>query len=97
MGYELRRVWSRLVLQGSHRQRQGLIPDLRITIPVVDQPRPVLHELKVISCSQSRYKPSWRDRAVDRRAEALHRTRVVFARALRHSHNIRRVGFANID
>ena len=41
--------------------------------------------------------------AVGRRKEAMEmerswaRKRVVFARALRHSHNIRRVGFAKID
>ena len=31
----------------------------------------VLHELKVISCSRSRYKPSWEKRAVDVRADLL--------------------------
>ena len=31
----------------------------------------VLHELKVISCSQTRYKPTWTDRAVDKRAGDL--------------------------
>ena len=31
----------------------------------------VLHELKVISCSRSRYKPSWKRRAVDVRADKL--------------------------
>ena len=40
----------------------------------------VLHELKVISCSNTRYKPTWTDRAVDRRAgllqeEYLHKAR----------------------
>ena len=40
----------------------------------------VLHKLKVISCSNTRYKPTWTDRAVDRRAgllqeEYLHKAR----------------------
>ena len=64
----------------SQRQRQGLITDLRIIIIMGDQLRPVLHYLKVISCSQSRYKPSWRNMAVDRRAEALHQEYVDNAR-----------------
>ena len=41
-----------------HRQRQGLIPDLRIVLPVGNQPKSVLHEIKVVSCSQTRYKVS---------------------------------------
>ena len=64
----------------SHRQRQGLIPDLKIVIPVGGQPRSVLHEIKVISCSQSRYKPSWEERAVDKRAGVLHQEYLVKAR-----------------
>ena len=54
------------------RQRQSMVPDFKITLPWEGRTRPVLHELKVISCSKSRYKPSWKDRAVDRRAEHLH-------------------------
>ena len=61
-------------------QRQGLVPDMRITMPGgveggvgggAGQPRQVLHELKVISCSQSRYRPTCRKRAVDARADLL--------------------------
>ena len=73
------------------KQRQGLVPDMRITVPRMPEPlqhgggggvmvgpeigrpvaSPVLHELKVISCSQTRYKPTWTDRAVDKRASEL--------------------------
>ena len=31
----------------------------------------VLHEMKIISCNGSRYKPSWKERAVDKRVEKL--------------------------
>ena len=81
---EVFNLFSRYISQEGlariHSHRQGLNPDLRIAIQVGDQPRPVLHELKVFNCSQSRYKPSWRDRAVDRRAEALHQEYVDKAR-----------------
>ena len=75
------------------RTLQGLVPDLRITLPgtggtgggglvgdrvgapggraLAGQATAVLHEVKVISSSQSRYKPSWKSRAVDVRAEQL--------------------------
>ena len=36
------------------RQRQAVIPDFRIVVPVGGQPTSVLHELKCISISQSR-------------------------------------------
>ena len=65
----------------SNRQKQGMIPDLKIVLPVGGQLRPVLHELKVISCSQSRYRPSWTVRAVDRRAGMLHQEYVDKARS----------------
>ena len=85
-------------------QRQGLVPDLRITVPPLlgrhrggavgsqdeeeeEEERaaaraatvwngnvrvsPVLHEMKVISCSKTRYRPSWDTRAVDVRASHL--------------------------
>ena len=44
------------------RQRQALVPDMRITMPDPAEgvTRPVLHELKVISASKSRYKPTAR-------------------------------------
>jgi hypothetical protein len=71
------------------RQYQGIVPDLRITLPGVGgggnrvgapglaagglagQQSSVLHELKVISSSRSRYKPAWTKRAVDVRAGKL--------------------------
>ena len=55
------------------RQRQSMVPDFRIALPWEGRPRPVLHELKVISCSKSRYKPTMDDRAVNKRAGQLHR------------------------
>ena len=64
-----------------HQQRQGLVPDMRISVPAGREegggPRNgavesrVLHELKVISCSTTRYKPTWEERGVDRRASQL--------------------------
>jgi hypothetical protein len=57
------------------RQRQSIFPDFRITLPWGGRPRPVLHELKEISCSKSRYKPTIVDRAVDKRAAGLGNTR----------------------
>ena len=54
------------------QQRQSLVPDLRITFPVVGgTPRAVLHELKCISASRSRYNPNSQKRAVDIRASKL--------------------------
>ena len=64
----------------SNRQRQGIVPDLKIVFQAGGQPRAVLHELKVISVSQSRYKPSWVDRAVDKRAGDLHQEYLLKAR-----------------
>ena len=66
-----------------YQQRQGLVPDARIKMPRAaghegggaGQGRAaeshVLHELKVISCSISRYRPTWQERAVDKRASLL--------------------------
>ena len=62
------------------RQRQGMVPDFKIVIPEAGQTKPVLHELKVISVSKTRYRPGWRDRAVDVRATELHTEYVVKAR-----------------
>jgi hypothetical protein len=70
------------------RQYQGIVPDMRITMPGVGGPggvgapglaagglagqsSSVLHELKIISSSRSRYRPSWTDRAVDKRSSTL--------------------------
>ena len=83
---EVFNLFSRLIPQEglarieSHRQRQALIPDLKIFISVGGQSRHVLQEIKVISCSKSRYKPNWEDRAVDRRAGVLHKEYLVKAR-----------------
>ena len=92
---EVFNLFSRLIrqegLSRSERSRhlQGLIPDLRITLPSVagggegrvgspgivgglpGQSRAVLHELKVISSSRTRYRPSWQRRAVDVRSSLL--------------------------
>ena len=67
------------------RQYQGIVPDMRITLPGVGgaggvgapglaagglagQSSSVLHKLKIISSCRYRYRPSWKDRAVDIRA-----------------------------
>ena len=50
------------------------------------EPRQVLHELKRISSSQSRYKPSWEVRGVDKRAEQLHQEYVTKARKADQDH-----------
>ena len=63
------------------RQRQAMVPDLKITMPSAGQTRPVLHELKVISFGKTRYKPGGQKRAVDVRAEQLHDEYVRKARA----------------
>ena len=47
----------------------------------------VLHELKVISCSQSRYKPTWTDRAVDVRAGKLQQEYMTKARNADRKYN----------
>ena len=59
---------------------------MRIVLPVGNQPKAVLHEIKIISCSQSRYKASWRERAVDKRAEQLHQEYVAKARKADRKH-----------
>ena len=65
----------------SGRKKQGMIPDLKIVLSVGGQLRPVLHEIKVISCSRSRYRPSWPERAVFKRAEVIHQEYVEKARS----------------
>ena len=65
----------------SWRQRQAMVPDFRISLPMEGEARPVLHELKVISCSKSRYTPSSTARAVDKRSAELHKEYVAKARA----------------
>ena len=53
---------------------------MKITLTIGGVPRPVLHEIKCISSSKSRYKPSWVERRVDRRAGQLHQEYVEKAR-----------------
>ena len=71
-------VFSRLIPQRElaryekNRQRQAIIPDLRIVFNVGGQSVAGLNECKVISISSSRYSPSWEERGVDRRASLVH-------------------------
>ena len=69
-----------------HKQRQAMVPDMKITVTVGGTLRPILYELKVISSSGSRYKPSWRKRAVDKRADDLHAEYVNKARKADQHH-----------
>ena len=55
------------------RQRQAMVPDFKITLNSGGQSAPVLHELKVISSSRSRYSPTHKDRGVDKRASQLNK------------------------
>ena len=55
-----------------NRQRQAIIPDLRIVLPVDRESKSVLEEIKVFSISQIIYQPTWEERGVDRRADQLH-------------------------
>ena len=68
------------------RDRQGMVPDFRISLNVGGEQRQVLHELKCISSSQSRYKPSWEERGVDKRANQLHKEYVDKARKADQDH-----------
>ena len=88
MQMEVANLFSRLIPQRelaryeANRQRQAIIPDLQIVLQVGGLPTAVLHELKCISVSQSRYKPTWEERAVDKRAEQLQREYEVKARTV---------------
>ena len=57
------------------RKVQSIVPDLRISIPVEGNLTPRLHEVKMISSSVTRYKPTREGqeaaRAVDMRAGQL--------------------------
>ena len=83
---EVFNLFSRLIPQQglarieTGRQRQGMVPDFKIVIPEAGETRPVLHELKVVSFGKTRYKPGWRERAVDVRAAQLHQEYVDKAR-----------------
>ena len=66
------------------KQRQALVPDIRITMPdpaQAGETRPILHEIKVISPSKSRYRPSWEGRGVDVRASKLQQEYLVKTRS----------------
>ena len=76
------------VKKNQGRDRQGMVPDMR-TEGVTGQ---VLHEIKVISSSQSRYKPSWAERGVDKRADQLHQEYVGKARKAEQVHRVVRQG-----
>ena len=68
------------------RDRQGMVPDFKISLAIGGETRQVLHELKIISSSQSRYKPSWEERGVDKRAGQLHQEYVYKARKADQDH-----------
>ena len=68
------------------RDRQGMVPDMKVTLNIGGVSRQVLHEIKVISCSQSRYKPSWKNRGVDKRADDLHKEYVDKAKKADQQH-----------
>ena len=91
------------------KQRQSLVPDLRIDVPPlgiaeVEAPRGhahgmrgvveggVLHEVKIISCSKTRYKPCSNKRAVDKRADELQQEYMVKAREADRVHNLTPAG-----
>ena len=62
------------------------MPDMKITLTVGGVPRPVLHEIKCISSSQTRYKPTWSERGVDKRADQLNQEYIVKARKTDQEH-----------
>ena len=88
------------------KQRQSLVPDLRIAAPPpavmeaeVQRGRPahglggaieggVLHEVKIISCNKTRYKPTSQKRGVDTRADGLQQSYLVKARNADRDHNL---------
>ena len=61
-----------LARMDKQRQRQAMVPDMKISLTMGGVTSPVLHELKVISSNQTRYKPSWKERGVDKRSAQLH-------------------------
>ena len=54
------------------RDSQGLVPDLKINLTVGGVSSPALHEVKIISSNQSRYKPTRKERGLDKGADQLH-------------------------
>ena len=63
-----------------------MVPDMKITLTNGGVSAPVLYELKVISSSRSRYVPSWKKRAVDKRSEDLHNEYIKKARRVDQEH-----------
>ena len=55
-----------------YKQRQAIIPDLRIFLPIGKQKKSVLQDVKAISVSQTRNKLTWEERVVNRRADLVH-------------------------
>ena len=68
------------------RDRQGMVPDMKITLTIGGVPRPVLHEIKCISSSQTRYRPTWSERGVDKRADQLNQEYIEKARKVDQVH-----------
>ena len=54
-----------LARMDKQRQRQAMVPDMKISLTMGGVTSPVLHELKVIISNQTRYKPSLKERGVD--------------------------------
>ena len=55
------------------RQRQGKVPDFKITFPTPEGPVPHLAELKVVNAAVSWYPPGTKGKGTDRRARKLPR------------------------
>ena len=74
---EVYNLFSRLIPQEGlaryerNRQRQAIIPDLRIVQRVGREQNSVRQECKIISVSQTRYQPTWDERGVDKRAKKI--------------------------
>ena len=64
----------------SHRDRQAMLPDFRITLNLQGQSIPTLQELKIISASRTRYKVTQMKKAVDKRADKIHEEYLLKAR-----------------
>ena len=75
-----------LARMDKQRQMQAMVPDMRISLTIGGVTSQVLHELKVISSNQTRYKPSWKERGLDRRSAQLHDEYVGKARLADQQH-----------
>jgi len=74
-----------------NRQCQSMLPDMRIGLPHWEGTSHVLHELKVISCSKTWYKPLWDRKAMDMRADNLSHEYMVNARTVDRKDQVGRV------